>query len=275
MTVFALAALAAYARYERIGSRRCEPPTPTAADQPATKNTEARRQPSRHAWVWAIAALFFGALAFGAYEQAVMLPACALGVAITLRLRGYRVRWAWQIGFWGLLVAYLLARRTFVPPGTSQYQLQQYRHSLDVMYTLLDYLFPANRDLLALGGQLEFGIAGILLNQAGIVARLGSNVLAYTAAIWNRMKSKGLNADPLSIPLLSTYLLSFFAFLPMAWLKHFPQYNHYHFWAMGFRAAFAAACIGLTGKLFIRAISRRELQAPPRPVPAPGSLLHP
>lgn len=274
MTVFALAAMAAYARSERLGAKPMPRPTPTATDRPATKGTAANVEPSRLAWMWATLAVLFTALALGSYEQAVMLPACLVGVAVTMRLQGYRVRWGWQVLFWGMLGLYILARKTLLPPGPSGYQLQQYRHSLDVYFTILDYLFPSSRAIFQLGNQLEFGIVAMILAQSGALAGIAANVIAYGAAIRNRFLSKGYNVDGLSVPMLSTSLLSALAFLPMAWLKSFPLYNHYHFWSMALRAGFAMAMVGLTWRLAIRAMTPRELQAPKRLVPAPGSLPH-
>jgi hypothetical protein len=75
--------------------------------------------------------------------------------------------------------------------------------------------------------------------------------------------------------LLAGYAMSILAFLPMAWLKPFPAYNHYHYFSMGFRSLFAVVAVTLLVRVAISAVSPQGRQAPQRLTPAPGSLLHP
>ena len=264
MTIFALAAMAAYARFERLGAVRVQL-APTATDQPATKSSGVFVPPSRRSWVWAIVAILGIALALGSYEQAVMLPACLFGLAVAFRMRGWKVRWGWQMAFWAVLLGYFLLRRAVLPPGTSGYQLQQYRSSWDVLYTVIDYLFPAGRNLLVVANQLDLGFASLMLTQTPNVGRILAHAIAYGTSIRRPLPLLNQTA-------LTAYLLSAIAFLPMAWLKQFPSYNHYHFWSLSLRSLFAVAMIGLTAQLLKRAVTPRAIQAPPRLVPAPGSL---
>src|SRR5207253_846466 len=114
MTLFALVAMAAYARYERIGAKQIDA-TLSPLDPPATKGTQALGKVSRLHFFWPVFAIIAGALAFGSYEQSVMLPATLFGVAMCMRLQRYRVRWAWQVPFWGLLIAYFAVRHAVLP----------------------------------------------------------------------------------------------------------------------------------------------------------------
>jgi hypothetical protein len=92
MTLFVLLALAAYARYERTSATRLAAPDPNPLDPPATKGTEILRS-SRITLQWPMLSIVCLGLALGSYEQAVMAPALLFGVAVCMRLQGYRVRW--------------------------------------------------------------------------------------------------------------------------------------------------------------------------------------
>lgn len=267
MTFFALFAMAAYARYERLGAERRQA-APSAIDEPATKSSSTFEAPKPGAKLWAAAAVLATALALGCYEQAVMLPACLFGLAVAFRMRGWRVRWAWHTAFWGCLLGYLLVRYAVLPPGTSTYQLQQYRSSWDVLYTVLDYVFPAGRNLHAVLTQLDLGFASLMLTQTTNIGRVLSNGVAYLCNLRRPLPILNQTA-------LAAYLLSAIAFLPMAWLKPFPSYNHYHFWSMSIRALFAVAMTLLALDMLKRAVMPRAIQAPKRLVPAPGSLPRP
>lgn len=271
MTVFALIAMAAYARFERLGAVRAASPA-TPFDKPATKSTAIASAPTPALWVWPCVSVLATALALGSYEQAVMLPACLLAVAVVLWLRGMRVRWGVHVAFWAVLAAYILLRKAVIPPGTSTYQLQQYRTSWDVMYTVLDYAFPANRSAHTVLTQLDLGLASLMLTQLPNLGRVAANAVAYLSAVsragLSRQSTPTKNA-------LGFYVISALAFLPMAWLKPFPSYNHYHFWPMTIRAGFAIAMVVLLVQLLKRAVTPRAIQAPQRLTPAPGSLPRP
>ena len=68
------------------------------------------------------------------------------------------------------------------------------------------------------------------------------------------------------------YLLSFIAFLPMAWMKLF---EHYYFFPMALRSLFAVTLAWIAWEMAISGWSPRGLKAPSRLNPAPGSLHHP
>ena len=260
MTVFCLIALAAYARYERVSAKRIEA-KPTAMDEPATKSSVQTTASGGLTWLWAVLAVVAGALAFASYEQAVMLPTALFGVGVSLRLRGYRVRWGWQIAFWGLLVAYYLVRHAYVPSGVSSYQAQQFRHGPGVYMSLLDYLCPAFTTLLSLRESIEVGWMIFLTDRV-------------YATIWYAYSNASalLAASRHWVLALTGFALSFFAYLPMAWLNPF---DHYHYWPMAMRSLYVVLIAWGVWELILSALSPLARQAPARLVPAPGSLPRP
>lgn len=272
MAVFCLLAMAAYARYERISAERAQP-DPSPLDPPATRGTEllgAAKAP----WVWAVLAAICTFLALASYEQAVMLPACLLGVAIALRLQHYRVRWAWQAAFWGVLFGYLALRHQVIPPGTSVYQAQQFRAGPGLFMTLLIYVAPATPDVFRLASGIDLGFANVLIAQPIDLAVVLTNI-AFLGALAFWAKQKLARRDrTLVVALLFGMAASLVAFLPMAWLKPFT-YNHYHYWPLALRSVYVTGLIYAIGAWLSAAWSPRAVQAPPRPAPAPGSLPHP
>jgi len=260
MAVFCLAAMAAYARYERLGAARPAVKAPTALDRPATRTTVVAKPP-RANWLWAAFAVVCTALALGSYEQAVMLPACLLGVAVTFRLFGYRPRWSWQAGFWGALVGYLALRSALVPSKPSGYQMQQFRDGPGVYLSLSDYIAPVGGMVPGFLTALEQGIIIFLIAAPWVfLLRLAAEVgVVYTVRLEWRLA-------------LSGYALSILAYLPMAWLKLF---EHYHFWPMALRAILMVAVGAAAVQATVIAWSRPVRQAPPRRAPAPGSLPRP
>lgn len=272
MSLFGFAALAAYARYERLSSPR-RPAEASPYDVPATRSTQLAGPVSRWVIVWPAVGLHCAALALASYEQAVMLPALFLAVAVTFALMGRRPRWGWPIASWGLLGLYFLARRAFIPAGVSEYQDQQLRQSLDVFLTLGDYAFPAARQIHALIYQFDLGLVSVFLTQQATIWGSIANIVAYPALARSpRMRWLGANEYAW---LLAGFAMSFLAFLPMAWLKAFPSYNHYHYFSMGFRSLFAVVAIIAGVRIAVSAASPRGRQAPPRLAPAPGSLPRP
>lgn len=259
-TLFALIAMAAYARYERVSAPRL-PPRGGPLEPPATKGADAAGSAPRVAWLWAVLAGLAAALAFATYEQAVMLPAALVGVAVCLRMQGYKVRWAWQLLFWALLLAYLLARKELLPPGVSDYQKQQFRHGPGVYQALIGYVFPGLGPLLQSSADWGSGLVVLLILPSfwSAIVQFGTNVVGFF------MARKRLAFA------LAGWGLSIIAFLPMAWLHPF---EHYNFWPSAMRALFAATLVWVAADCAVTAVSRPALQAPVRPNPAPGSLPH-
>jgi len=260
MTLFALLAMASYARYERISAERA-PAEATSTDVPATKGTVLVGKP-RFAWIWCVLACLGVALALGSYEQAVMLPTALVGVAVSLKLRRYRVRWAWHAAFWLILVLYLVLRNQLLPHGVSQYQRQQFRHSGAVIEAIMGYAFPALMPLwhviAASGSVIELLSVGQFWTA---VLRIVADISSSVTVIRKRFALA-----------LTGYALSVLAFLPMAWLKPF---GHYDFWPMAMRSLFTVTLCWVAIERLINAVSPLSLQAPPRQSPAPGSLPHP
>lgn len=272
MTLFGFIALAAYARYERLTAKVLASP-PTPFDIPATRSTAVLGAPSGWVAAWLGVALVSAALAFASYEQAVMLPALFMGVAVTFWLRGRRPHWGPALASWGLVVAYLAVRRAFLPEGVSQYQDQQFRSSLDVFFTICDYAFPAAREIFAMLNQFDLGLFTVFLTQQKAMLSVIGHAVGYPMMALAKSR-RWLTQNEWSW-LLSGWAMSVLAFLPMAWLKPFPAYNHYHYFSMGFRSLFAVVAVTLLVRVTISAVSPQGRQAPLRPTPAPGSLLHP
>lgn len=258
MTIFCLLAMAAYARYERVSAQR-EEAKPTSMDEPAgTRSTVLSDNKVKATWIWPVIAMFAGALAFGSYEQAVMLPAALFGVAVSMRLQRFRVRWGWQIGFWGLLIAYYFVRKAFLPTGNSDYQLQQFRSGPGVFFSIFGYLVPSLQALYMQSKLLDLGVYVLITGQIyETIWTTVSNVFGLVAA----SRHWGLGLTGLA--------LSFFTYLPMAWLN---QFEHYHYWPMALRSLFVAVLAWGTWELVVIAISPQARKAPLRPSPAPGSL---
>jgi len=260
MTVFALIAMAAYARYERLGATRTEA-NPQPTDPPATRMTRVGRPITKSSLLWPILSLAAAALAFGSYEQAVMLPAIMLAIAMTFRFSRFRVRWGWQAGFWALLIGYLVLRKEVLPAGVSHYQAQQFRAGPGVRISLLNYAMPFVNGFSGFLASFEMGPL-IFMTWApyGFFLSAASNLTAFYQAgrhwVWA----------------LAGYGMSFLAFLPMAWVK---QFGHYNYWPMAMRSLFTMVLLWAGYELMLNACSPPTRQAPPRPDPAPGSLPRP
>ncbi len=190
-----------------------------------------------------------------------MLPAALLGVALTMRWRGYAVRWGWQAAFWGMLGGYLLLRSRIVPTAPSGYQLQQLRSGSGYLIDLANYALP-----------VASGLAGFL---TGLSA--GPGILLFSAP-WEYMLSLAANVTAFVqarrhwVLALAGWALSFLAYLPMAWLN---QFDHYHYWPMAMRTLLVVALVRVAAELTVTAVAPPGLRAPPRPAPAPGSLPRP
>jgi hypothetical protein len=268
MSLFALLSLAAYARYERTSSHRDPPPEPGPLDPPATKGTALRPAPSRTAWAWGLLSVIALALAFGSYEQAVMVPALLFGAACCLRLQRLRVRWAWQAAFWGLLGGYLVLRNVLVPSDVSGYQAQQFRSGPGVWTSLLDYFVPSAS--LLWQGFLVYD-PSFMFAEGGVYGLVATFPFRATLGVASTLGAATAAARSWLLP-FTGWMLSGLAFLPMAWLKHF---DHYHYLPMALRAFFVSAMLGVAGRALVSAVSRPAIQAPPRRDPAPGSLPRP
>jgi hypothetical protein len=197
----------------------------------------------------------------GSYEQAVMLPAVLFGVGVLFKLQGYQVRWGWQAAFWGLLVGYLLLRRMILPEDASGYQMQQFRDGMGVLLILSAYIAPTLAMLHTWPQYISSGIFVFLTKEPYMLPiMLGGNISAYV---------KGRKHVQL---VLGGLVLSFLAFLPMAWLKPFV---HYHYWPMAMRTLLVVGAFWAAVELVVTAVSPPRLQAPRRLSPAPGSLPRP
>ena len=258
LTLFALIAMAAYARYERLGrSQLVEPITPLTP--PATRSSSIDKAPGTR-WPWAVLALISTALGFACYEQAVMLPACLLGVAVYYKWLGRHPSWTLNVAFWGLLGGYLLLRHEVIPPGVSQYQHQQLRTTAGALNSLYDFEWPFS----------TWEGTWLMFQQGWFVffsATLYIACLSWASgieAVWQMRRQWHI--------CVAGWGLSVLAFLPMAWLKVF---EHYYYWPLALRTVFVMGVVTIAWKLISTAWCPPEQQAPTRLSPAPGSLPHP
>lgn len=260
MALFALVALAAYARFERISAAR-ERSDPSPLDPPGRTRGESvvasGRKPGNWLMVSAVAVL----LALGSYEQAVMVPALLVAVACALRWQGFRVRWIWLAVPFSALALYLWVRSALLPAGASGYQKQQFRTGPGLWGDLGGYAFPGWNDLNSFWVSVSTGLE-MLTVSAPWLALLSfcSNAVSY------------FNLKRIWIVALAGWGMSLIAYLPMAWLKWFA---HYEFFPYAFRAILVAALVQLLGDLIVSAWSRPTLQSPRRLAPAAGSLPRP
>ncbi|MEQ1935083.1 MAG: hypothetical protein ABL962_14585, partial [Fimbriimonadaceae bacterium] len=269
MTLFCLLAMAAYARSVRVSCAKSEI-KPGPLDPPATKGS--LRTDLQSPWSWVALSVACVALAFGSYEQAVMLPALLIGVGLAQRVRRFQLNWMPHTAFWSVLGIYIALRFAVLPPGVSGYQAQQFRSSLSVFLTICDYAFPAAREIVVFVRSIELGMTTILLTQGGKVLAIAANV-GLDIGLISRLKAGFERVDRTLIATICFgFVGSIVAFLPMAFLKPFDSLNHYHYLAMAMRALFVAGLLVVTGEWLISGLSPRAIQAPKRLAPAPGSL---
>lgn len=258
--LFALLALASYAASIIYGAEPRESRAVVPTDPPATRNTVVSEPRPGLARILFGLSLLFTALSLGSYEQGVMIPALLFCVGLLLAPT-YRIHFGAQALHWGVLVGYLVLRAQLVPVAPSGYQRQVIRFGPGVYLSLVDYISPRS-------GDMQQGYITSTMGFDSIYdPKLSMGVVALAAmlALWTIV-------DPKSRRAMAIWLaMSFLAFLPMAFVKHFA---HYHYLPMALRTGFVlSAAIGLAGA-FRRAASPREAPAPPRSRPAPGSLPH-
>jgi len=263
MTVFALAAMACHARFDRL-TARSTPSVPTSTDVPATKGTETASPRQREtAWIWATMAAVLAALALLSYEQAVMVPAALAGLSVLSLLEGRRPDWRPHTVYWAVLIGYLAVRWAVVPHGVSGYQQQQFRDGPGVALVLMDYALPAWNWLGTCAVTLSVGMEVLLTDVPWRFAALTASNLGAWATV------RAHRAWPV---VLGFMVLALVAFLPMAWLQPF---GHYHYWPSALRAVFACSLAAVAAKAWLSAVSPPAVRAPLRPHPAPGSLHRP
>lgn len=250
MTVFALISVAAYARYERIGSgvREAEP---TAMDLPATKGTVVT-QSGKGNWVWVVVSALGLVLALGSYEQAVILPGLLTGVCIWFGLQRRRVRWINLVWMWGLLVGYLVLRASVVPSEVSGYQDQQFRTGAGLYLDLLSYLLPGFDTAGQFWGSVSLGAIALLTAMPWVLG---------LAMVGNSVSMVGLWGSPRRWWGVGALLMGFVAYLPMAWLKFFA---HYHYLPSVFYALFVAVMGPVVLGWVVEALSPSRVKAPVR-----------
>lgn len=260
MTLFALLAMAAFVRAIRVSRGPLAPRAPGPLDPPATKSTTSTAAQAANPLPWLLASLVLSAIAYGCYEQAVMLPAAIAVAALTMKLRGYHFKASWLAPCWGLLVAYLLLRWSVVPHAVSGYQAQQFRTGPGVVLALLRYTCPTAQSLWLVAQTLDVGI-GIFSEPGPWIA-----IFSFVGTLIGLVAVRRY-----AILAYSSLVLSVVAFLPMAWVKPFA---HYDYWPLALRSLFVVMLFLTTWRLIVSALSPRERRAPVRLAPAPGSLPH-
>lgn len=263
MTLFLLLGLACFARYVRLAHAPAAKPA-TALDLPATKGT-AQTTPLRKP-IWLVLGTFATLLALGCYEQAVVLPFLCVGLAIFWLVQGRRDFKPVALAT-ATTILYASVRMIVLPTAASGYQSQQFRSGPGVWLSLGDYLIPG---LCGSVGQIRSWVGPSTLLLPSFYAPFLVLAAFMTVAYVTVQEVKRGQADA-CLALLG-YGLSAIAFAPMAFLKHF---DHYHFAPLAFRGIAAAGLAAMALRLTVSAATRPARQAPPRPHPAPGSLLHP
>ncbi|MBI1333184.1 MAG: hypothetical protein GC165_09920 [Armatimonadetes bacterium] len=257
MTIFALVSLASYARFERLGAPYRTPPQPTPLDPPATRTSTQDGEP-RNVWGWFILSCVSCALALMTYEQAVMIPTVIFMLGIWFRLNGRQTRFAFQILFWGLVVAYCVYRVQIIPVQPSGYQKQQFRNGPGLWIDTSNYLCPGIFAIMAAIYSLASGPLILLTSSFwGPIIGFISNITAWLAIRKRFLK-----------PLVAL-LASYFAYLPMVFLK---QFGHYHYFPATLMVLFVITLFEAYWPELVTAVSPRAIQAPPRSDRAPGSL---
>lgn len=261
MALFMLAAIAAYARWERLTAPASVPGSATSTDRPATRSTRIRVASRGPAWVWPVVSALCLLLALGSYEQAVMGPALMVIAALTISKFGLQPRWRIPVGSIVLVAGYLAIRRIVLPSTPSPYQEQQFRFTVSALYAMMDFVAPAFNAVRFGWHAIASGWTIWLFAQPWIVVlKVASNAAAL---------AKVRKGSPL---LIFGYWASLAAFAPMAFLKPF---DHYYFLPMALRTAWIVGLTILSIDLMVSAATRPARQAPPRLDPAPGSLLRP
>jgi len=260
MTVFALIAMAAYARFVRLAGSERIAPVITPLTPPATRNTRQEVAP-RQPWGWLLVAALGTMLALGSYEQAVMMPFMMLGIALAATWRNRTVDYRWMALFVSIVGAYLAYRHAVVPSDPSGYQKQQFRMGGGVFLGVCDYASPFVGTIPSLWLNLGTGpLLWLTAEPYRILFLLAQEATTYYQArrAW-------------ALPLVG-YLMSLGAYAPMAFFKPF---DHYHFWPMALRTVFVVSLLPILAGRVVSAWSRPEQSAPPRRIPAPGSLPRP
>lgn len=258
MTVFALIALALFARQLRHSCGQRPKPEPTPLDPPATKNTALPSSKPSSSNPVSLLVVIASLLALGSYEQAIMLLPIGIALMWAVFHLGFQVKAA---HIWAMVLPtaiYLAVRLATVPIGVSRYQDQQFRASASVFYSLVDVAVPGlSSSALFLPSLVQ--LPELLLTPEPYVLAV---TVAASIVLLFQLGRKG--------PVLTfAWAGSLLAFLPMAFLKHF---DHYWFWPMAFRALFVAALVGVALEHSVSGWRRPTRQAPPRLGPAPGSL---
>lgn len=264
MTVFALIALAAYVRFERLGANRLPAAEPGPLDPPATRSTKASASTTNagwQSWAWLGLSLIATAFALGCYEQAVMIPFLIFVIAFALRRERVEVRWWVQTGFWALLVGYIVLRTQIIPITPSGYQKQQFRSGAGSLLSMGEYIaspflaIPATIDTVQMEWTLLFLTAAPFFAIKGVASHVMMWVSLRKAWLW---------------PLVGV-LLSAISFAPMSLLH---QFGHYHYLPMALRTIGVLAMAEGLLPVLVSAVSLPTLQAPLRSDRAPGSLPH-
>lgn len=214
-TMFALPCVAAYCRWERGRKGK-----------------------------YAVVSIVCLLLAMMSYEQVIVVPALLFGTAITLRLQGVRVRWAWHFLPWGILAAYLALHSHFLPK--TRYQDQAYRGIGGGIRDTMSWLFPATFEMKFMPTFLspDIGIYAFLI---GRFWRYLVQIVSCTVSYWN-FRSHWM-------PITYGILASAGAYAPMAFQQPLV---HYHHLPMAFRTPFVIWLMILMGEKSRQAITSRQ-----------------
>lgn len=156
LTLFALLSMGAYCRFERDGRAR-----------------------------WYVVSLLGLLGALGCHEGAIVVPGMLIATAIYLRVQGVKVRWWAHALPWTILGTYILLHLNLLSVD-SRYIQQHDRGWRGAKFAIIDWLFPARRDVLIAGNLFDpqIGVYCFLIaNFWQSVARLVSTIAALVSSM--------------------------------------------------------------------------------------------
>jgi hypothetical protein len=197
-------------------------------------------------------------LSIGSYEQAYMLPAIGY-VLFAFRGEWNSKRTLIAVGLLAAaVIVMVIVRHYLIGWQTSGYHQQQLKPFASGLLALLHFFIPATFYWNWVTNTIASGWLILLTVPTWeTLLKIGGMVRGSFATFTPPWK------------LLPLYVAALLAYLPMAFLHHFP---HYLLWPMGFLALFCVALAEHTASEFKRVFGRPTVQAPPRSDPAPGSL---
>lgn len=254
MAVFALSGFALAVRTLRsITSVSIDQP-PSPLDLPATKNSVQQE----HGQTKALPALFAVAMAIlcaYSHEQGVAALLAMIPLLMTWPNLAVNIRNQVGVATSMTLIWIVLSRRLINPGDISQIAAPMNLPLAEASVNLLSFVIPT----------LKAGLPSATFSPSAIIILTALICMFGMATAWIHFGQRR--------PVLTVgFFGSVISYLPMAWVTPLP---HHFVMPMAFRALFVVGLAMLACELTVSAVRRPTRQAPPRLVPAPGSLPHP